>query len=336
MDYYKVLNISRDASESDIKSAYRKLALKYHPDRNKSSDAEENFKKVSEAYTVLKDPEKKQQYDMYGTVDSSTRTGSSGFGGFDEMFNSFFGGGGRGQRRQRRQKCSDIQQMLTISLEESYSGTIKKIKYNQHIECAECNGSGGKQVSCSQCNGHGQVQHNQGFMNVVTTCNKCRGTGKKIIKACKKCKGNGYVKKSKTLEVTIPRGVDTRDALRMEGMGNKENNSYIAGDLICVISIKPHSKFKREGFHLIHIIDLSIVQACLGDSVEIGLINGKKLELKIPIGTQFDQVFKVSGKGMPRGRGYGDLYVKANIKIPQKLNKASQKLLREFEKCSTK
>jgi len=331
MDYYKTLNISRNATIEDIKKAYRKLALKYHPDRNKDKDAEEQFKKVSEAYSVLSDPQKKQQYDRFGTVSSSVGQSYSsnfgGFGDFDDLFNSFFGH----SHKKQVKKGTDIQQSVEITLEESYFGTKKTINYHQHIECVDCQGSGGETKICSNCSGYGQIRHERGFMSTLTSCSRCHGKGKQVIKKCKTCSGKGLVNKKKTIEITISPGTGDREVLRFKGMGHCENSNWISGDLLCVILLKPHSIFKKEGRNLVCTVELDIVQACLGDTIVVKFINNKDLEIKVPKGVQFNQVLKIVGKGMPMGNRYGDLFIVCKILIPKDLDDRSIGILKEFK-----
>lgn len=336
-NYYNILGVKKDASPEEIKKAYRKLALKHHPDRNKDNqkEAEAKFKEVSEAYSVLSDPQKKQHYDQFGTADTrgfndnfrSWTSSSGGFGDFDDFFSSFFGR--RGRRQQR--SGSSLQTRVEITLEEAYSGVQKEIQYHRQCQCTDCGGLGGEAQTCQSCAGYGKIRQEHSFVQMITTCGRCRGTGKEIKKACKKCDGRAQVRQLKTVTVKIPAGIEHGDALKLSGMGNQESEHLKPGDLIVGVTIKNHPRFKREGQHLSCAAPLSVTQACLGGPISVHTIDGKKVTVKLPAGTQFGQMFRVKGKGMPKGSKMGDLFVVADIKIPKNLSESAKKALKKFD-----
>lgn len=340
-DYYEVLGVARDASAQQIKSAYRKLAVESHPDRNPGDKAaEERFKEAAEAYSVLSDPDKRAQYDHFGHAG----LGGGGFGGFDpdvfadfsDILGDFFGFGDIfGSSRRRRthaRRGSDLRYDLTIEFEEAVFGTRAKIKIPQERPCTECNGTGAdpsvQQEVCHTCSGHGQVRFQQGFFSISRTCSACHGTGKLIKKACDSCKGSGRLRKDKMLELKIPAGVETGSRLRVSGEGEGGINGGPSGDLYVVLSVKEHAFFKRQGDNLYCEIPISITQAALGTEIRILTLEGEE-KLRIPEGTQTGTGFRLRGKGVVNinGLGRGDQLVKVVVQTPTKLTRRQRELL---------
>ena len=356
-DYYEVLGVSKGASDDEIKKAHRKLAKKYHPDLNRDNpEAAEKFKELNEAYEVLSDKDKRAKYDQFGFagVDPNYGAGQGGFGGgFDmgdlgDIFGSFFGGGfGGGSTRSRRnapQRGETLQQRIMLSFEEAAFGCEKEITINRTETCEECGGSGAEPgtspETCSNCRGSGVVTQTQrtplGMFQTQGACPNCRGTGKIIRKPCKKCGGAGRVRKSKTLKVNIPAGIDDGQSIQLRGQGGAGVNGGPAGDVIVTISIRPHPIFTREGQDVVCEIPISFAQAALGDTLQVPTIDGK-VSYDIPEGTQTGTVFRLKGKGIQNvnGRGRGDQYVRVNIEVPRNLTHRQKELLREFENSTT-
>ena len=346
-DYYDVLGVDKGASADQIKSAYRKQAVKYHPDKNKGDKAaEEKFKEASEAYHVLSNSERKQNYDNFGhAAFENGGGGRGGFGNFDfsnhfsDIFEDFFGEGfGGGGRRSRRSnnRGSDLRYDLSISLEEAYTGKKQDIKFSTSDKCDTCSGSGSKPGhdagSCSMCGGHGQVRSSQGFFTVQQTCPQCSGSGEMITNPCGSCGGQGKKQASKRLSVTIPKGVDDGTRIRLAGKGEAGSRGASNGDLYLFINVYSHELFKRSEENLFFECPISIADAALGSSMEIPTIDGGKAKIKIPSGTQSGKQFRLKGKGMPlmRGSGTGDLYVQVNTEVPVSLNKEQKELLEKF------
>ncbi len=346
-DYYEVLGVNKSASADQIKSAYRKQAVKYHPDKNKGDKAaEEKFKEASEAYHVLSNSERKQNYDNFGhAAFENGGGGRGGFGNFDfsnhfsDIFEDFFGEGfGGGGRRSRRSnnRGSDLRYDLSITLEESYAGKKQDIKFSTSEKCDTCSGSGSKPGhdagSCSMCGGHGQVRSSQGFFTVQQTCPQCSGSGEMITNPCGSCGGQGKKQASKRLSVTIPKGVDDGTRIRLAGKGEAGSRGASNGDLYLFINVYSHDFFKRSDENLFFECPISIADAALGTSIEIPTIDGGKAKIKIPSGTQSGKQFRLKGKGMPfmRGSGTGDLYVQLNTEVPVSLNKEQKELLEKF------
>lgn len=359
-DYYEILGVDKSASLNEIKSQYRKLALKFHPDRNKSPDAAEHFKEISEAYAVLSEPEKRKVYDQYGHagVDGRYSTqdifqgasgnfndvfrdifGDSG-GGFDSIFESIFGGRGFGGfNASRRQKGSDLLYETSVTLEEVLNGKKMEIDLKKYVECDACNGSGcspgTKKIKCSECNGHGQVRSSRkmGFASFVTVspCLSCHGTGSVIEKPCKDCKGSGKKKGSRHLSFQLPPGVDNGD-YTIPGEGELMPDG-INGDLIVRVRVLPHPKFKRDGADVFYDENISIVDASLGKEILVPTLENSE-KIKIEEGTQPNTIIKLKGKGLPhlQSRGRGDQYVRLVVNVPKKLNKHQKNLLEEFQK----
>ena len=346
-DYYEVLGVNRDTSAGDLKSAYRKLALKYHPDRNPDNKAaEDKFKEASEAYEVLRDPQKRRIYDQYGHQ-GLEGSGFSGFGGFDDIFSSFgdifedffgFGSGRRSQGGARR--GADLRYDLTLSFMQGAFGTETEIEIQKEEICPDCKGSlcaaGTSPETCRYCHGSGQVSRNQGFFTVRTHCPQCKGQGQTIPHPCPGCRGTGQVRISKKVAVKIPGGVDSGSRLRLTGEGAAGTHGGPPGDLYVFINVEPHDFFARENDNVICQLEISFVQAALGDSLTIPTLKGKK-QFEIPRGTQPGDLLRLPGEGIPslRYKRRGDQIVQIAIKTPTHINKKQEKLLREFEKLES-
>ena len=345
-DYYDILGVNKSATPDIIKSAYRKLAVKHHPDKNKGDKAaEEKFKEASEAYHVLSSAERKQSYDNFGhAAFENGGGGRGGFGNFDfsssfsDIFEDFFGEGFGGGRRSRRSnnRGSDLRYDLSITLEEAYTGKKQDIKFSTSEKCDTCKGSGSKPGhdagSCSMCGGHGQVRSSQGFFTVQQTCPQCSGSGEEITNPCTSCSGQGKQQASKRLSVSIPKGVDDGTRIRLAGKGEAGSRAAGSGDLYLFINVYSHDLFKRSDENLFFECPISIADAALGTSIEIPTIDGGKAKIKIPSGTQSGKQFRLKGKGMPymRGSGIGDLYVQVNTEVPVSLNREQKELLEKF------
>ena len=349
-DYYKILGVSRSATKDEIKKAYRKLAHKHHPD--KGGD-EATFKKISEAYHVLSDDKKRQQYDSFGKSGSSAGASSGpsagGFGGFSEadfdfgdIFEEFFGFGGGPRQRKKKAKGEDIRVRIVTSLERVIKDEKRKIKLEKLFSCEKCGGvgdeKGAKKKTCSTCNGQGKVKRESGtFLGSfaqITVCPECEGEGTVSDKKCDACYGEGRVKKAKEVEITIPAGIDTGQVLRVEGGGNAGRKGTPPGDLLVEIVVENKTKFKRKGADLYYEVPVSYAQAALGDKVEIKLLSGKSVNLKIPGGSKPGDIIRMSGKGLPKlsGYGQGNLYVTFRIDVPKKLTKKQKELLQDLKK----
>ena len=347
-DFYDVLGVSKNASPEELKSAYRKLAVKYHPDKNPGDKAsEDKFKEASEAYGILSDQEKKQNYDNFGHAAFEGGGGrqSGGFGGFggadfSDIFEDFFGdfgGGGRSRgRRNTSNKGSDLRYDLSITLEEAYEGKKQDIKFSTTEKCNTCKGNGSKPGHspdrCTVCGGNGKVRSNQGFFTVQQTCPQCAGSGEEITNPCNDCNGQGNKQASKKISVTIPKGVDDGTRIRLAGKGEAGSRGGANGDLYLFINVHSHDLFKRSDENLFFEFPISIADAALGTTIEIPTIDGGKAKIKIPDGTQNGKQFRLKGKGMPymRGSGNGDLYVQVNTEVPISLNKEQKELLEKF------
>ena len=343
-DYYEVLGVSRDVSEADLKKAYRRLAMKYHPDRNtdNSADAEAKFKEAKEAYEVLNDANKRAAYDQYGHagVDPSMGGRPGGGAGFEDIFGDVFGdifGGGRRGGGPQAHRGSDLQYNLELSLEDAVFGTEVKIHVPTLVSCKTCSGSGAKEgttaTTCTTCHGAGQVRMQQGFFAVQQTCPQCRGKGKMITDPCPDCHGQGRKQEQKTLSVKVPAGVDTGDRIRLAGEGEAGENGAPAGDLYVQMHVKPHDIFTRDDNDLFCEMPITIGTATLGGEIEVPTLDGK-LRLKIPAETQTGKLFRMRGKGVKPVRGgvTGDLLCRVNVETPVKLSNKQKELLREFEK----
>ena len=350
-DYYDVLGVKKSANPEELKSAYRKLAVKYHPDKNPGDrSAEDKFKEASEAYGVLSDKSKKENYDNFGHAAFENGGGQSGFGGFSgfsgadfsDIFEDFFGDFGGGRRSSRRSSSnnrgSDLRYDLSISLEEAYSGKKQNIQFTTSEKCNTCKGNGSKPGSspdrCTYCGGNGRVRSNQGFFTVQQTCPQCSGYGEMIGTPCSICSGNGKTQANENVTVKIPKGVDDGTRIRLSGKGEAGSKGGSSGDLYLFISIDNHNIFKRSDENLYYELPISFSDAALGTSVEVPSIDGGKSKIKIPAGTQHGKQFRLKGKGMPlmRNKDYGDLYIQAITEVPVSLTKEQKSLLEQFKK----
>ena len=353
-DYYEVLGVVQSASSEEIKKAYRKLALKHHPDRNKGDKAAETkFKEASEAYHVLSDKERRTNYDQFGHAAFEGAGGRGGFSNFDfssafsdifgsDIFDDFFEGfGGSGGRRQRRSsdyRGADLRYNLSISLEEAYNGKKQEINFSSSEKCGRCNGygaePGSKPISCSACGGQGQVRSSQGFFTIQQTCPECNGSGEQISSPCKDCKGMCKKQTRKKISTNIPKGVDDGTRIRLSGKGEAGIKGGGNGDLYIFVSVEPHNIFKRSEENLFFEFPISLADAALGTTVDVPTIDGGKAKVKIPTGTQNGRQFRLRGKGMPimRNKDYGDLYIRAVTEVPISLTKEQKNLLEQFKK----
>jgi len=347
-DYYEVLGLPREAQADQIKSAYRKTALKWHPDRNPGNkhEAEEKFREAAEAYSVLSDDQKRAAYDRYGHAGLSGGGFEGGFNAsifedfhdiFGDLFgmSDIFGGGARtGGRARRGQRGADLRYDLSLSFEEAAAGVRTKIKVFRHENCPACQGTGAKSgsgmVVCEQCGGHGQLHYQQGFFSISRTCPSCNGAGKVIKEACTQCRGQGRVERERTLEVAVPAGVDSETRLRLANEGEPGLNGGSSGDLYIFFKIKEHPFFERRGADLFCTVPVSVSQAALGAKVKIPTLHGEE-ELAIPEGTQSGQIFRKKGQGLPNPHGgRGDLYINIRVDIPAKLTRDQRRLLEQL------
>lgn len=354
-DYYDVLGVGKSADATEIKKAYRKLAMKYHPDKNPGDkEAEEKFKEINEAYEVLSDETKRKNYDQFGHEGVNGQGfggdggfGGQGFGGFDDIFGDIFGdmfGGGFGGGRQRRrgpERGADIRQRINISFEDAAFGKKVQVKINRSEECDECHGSGAKpgtsKKTCPTCNGSGQVQSVQRtpFGNIASTrtCSTCNGEGEVIDSPCSKCHGKGSIRKTKTIEVDVPAGIDEGQMIKLSGQGELGTRGGPRGDLYIEVSVNAHQLFTREGYDVYLEMPITFAQATLGDEIQVPTLDGK-VQYQVPEGTQTGTVFRLKGKGIPKLRSNvrGDQYVKVTVEIPTKLNDKQKELVRQFAK----
>ncbi|KZY38477.1 MULTISPECIES: molecular chaperone DnaJ [unclassified Oleiphilus] len=344
-DYYEVLGIERSADAKEVKKAYRRLAMKYHPDRNPDdAQAEEKFKEATEAYEILSDEQKRGAYDQYGHAGVDPQAGGGGFSGgngnfsdiFGDVFGDIFGGGGGGGGRQRSARGADLRYTLDLDLEDAVKGTTVKIRVPTHVTCKPCNGSGAAKGSkpehCGTCNGAGQVRMQQGFFSVQQTCPNCRGQGTMIKDPCRSCHGSGVIEETKTLSVKVPPGVDTGDRIRLAGEGEAGTHGAPSGDLYVQVSVKEHPIFVRDGKTLYCDVPISLVDAALGGELEVPTLDGR-VKLKIPAETQTGKMFRLRGKGVApvRGGAAGDLMCRVTVETPVNLSKKQKDLLREFQ-----
>ena len=352
-EFYDRLGVSKDASQDEIKKAYRKMSKKYHPDINKEPGAEEKYKEVQEAYETLGDEQKRAAYDQYGAAGANGGfgggtggfdgfNGGAGFGGFEDIFSSFFGGGGATRNPNAPRQGDDLQYRVDLTFEEAVFGVEKEVSYNREATCETCSGTGAKPgtspVTCSRCHGQGVInvdtQTPLGMMRRQVTCDVCHGTGKEIKDPCPTCHGSGHEKKSHKVSVKIPAGVETGQQIRLQGQGEAGFNGGPYGDLFVIIKVLPSKEFERDGSTIYYSMNISFVQAALGDTVEVPTVHGK-VELTIPAGTQTGKTFRLRGKGAPklRGGGQGDQHVTVNIVTPTKLNPAQVAALKDFAKA---
>jgi len=343
-DYYELLGVLRTASEQEIKSAYRKLALQYHPDRNPGNkEAEEKFKEAAEAYSVLSDSQKRAAYDRFGHAGLGSAAGG-GFGGFDpnvfadfsDILGDLFGLGdffGTSRRGARPQRGADLRYDLELTFEEAAFGTSKKIKVPRHETCSECSGSGAKKGSgpttCTTCNGYGQVRFQQGFFSITRTCSQCRGTGQMIKDRCSVCRGEGRVVREKTLDLKIPAGIDADSKLRVGGEGDAGAKGGPPGDLYVVLDVQEHEFFERRDHDLYCHIPVTFPQAALGAQISIPTLEREEEKLTIPPGTQTSSTFRIKGRGVSKrgGAARGDLFVTVNVVVPAKLSREQKELI---------
>ena len=355
-DYYDVLGVDKSADATAIKKAYRKLAMKYHPDKNPGDkEAEEKFKEINEAYEVLSDETKRRNYDQFGHegvngqgVGGAGGFGGQGFGGFDDIFGDIFGdmfgggfSGGSRQRRRGPERGADIKQRVNISFEEAAFGKKVQVKINRSEECDQCHGSGAKpgtsKKTCPTCHGSGQVQSVQRtpFGNIASTrtCSTCNGEGEVIDSPCSKCHGKGSIRKTKTIEVDIPAGIDNGQMIKLGGQGELGTRGGPRGDLYIEVNVQSHPLFTRDGYDVYLEMPITFAQATLGDKIQVPTLDGK-VEYEVPEGTQTGTVFRLKGKGIPKLKSNvrGDQYVKVTVEIPKKLNEKQKELVREFAK----
>ncbi|HEU4835851.1 MAG TPA: molecular chaperone DnaJ [Pyrinomonadaceae bacterium] len=353
-DYYEVLAVSRTATDQEIKSAYRRLAVKYHPDKNPNdATAEEMFKEAAEAYSVLSDPQQRQRYDRFGHAGVSSSAagagswGAPGFGGIEDIlgdlfgFGDVFGGGRGGSRRSSAQRGADLRYDLEITLEEAANGMTAQLRIPRLESCDTCKGSGAAAGSqpenCTTCAGTGQVRYQQGFFSVARTCHVCRGTGKVIKNPCTDCNGTGRIEREKQLEVKVPAGVETGSRLRVSGEGQAGTQGGPSGDLYVVIHVAEHEQFERQGSNLYEAVPITFAQAALGADIMVKTLDGEE-KLKVPMGTQTGTVFRLRGKGMPAlgGRGRGDLFVSVTLITPTTLTREQRRLLEQLAEVENK
>ncbi|HYP27146.1 MAG TPA: molecular chaperone DnaJ [Blastocatellia bacterium] len=350
-DYYEVLGVQRDATEQDLKQAYRRLAVKYHPDKNPGDvEAEERFKEIAEAYQVLSSPDLRAKYDRFGHAGVGAGAGAGagfggqGFPGFEDILSDLFGFGevfgGRGGRRAGPRRGSDLRYDIKVSLEEAATGLKTKIRVPRLEVCEVCNGNGAAAGSsptrCTTCSGAGQVRYQQGFFSVSRTCSTCRGTGKIIRDVCKECRGEGRVEREKTLEIKIPAGVDTGSRLRIAGEGEAGEVGAARGDLYVIIHVKDHDVFERRDANLYCSVPLSFTQAALGAEVSVPTLDGQET-LRVAEGTQTGRTFRLKGKGMPvlGGRGRGDLFATVHVSTPTNLSREQRRLFEELARLES-
>tara|TARA_R110002072_G_C7976868_1_gene535600 strand:- start:11042 stop:12178 length:1137 start_codon:yes stop_codon:yes gene_type:complete len=348
-DYYEILGVENSVDAKEIKKAYRRLAMKYHPDRNPDdARAEDKFKEATEAYEVLSDEQKRAAYDRHGHAGVDQNGGAGGFSGggnfsdiFGDVFGDIFGGGGGGGGRSRSARGADLRYTLDLDLEDAVKGTSVKIRVPSHVSCKPCGGSGASKGSrpenCTMCQGVGQVRMQQGFFSVQQTCPQCRGQGTTIKDPCKSCHGAGVIEEQKTLSVKVPAGVDTGDRIRLAGEGEAGTHGAPSGDLYVQVSVKEHPIFVRDGKNLYCEVPISLVDAALGGELEVPTLDGR-VKLRIPEETQTGKMFRLRGKGVApvRGGGAGDLMCRVTVETPVNLSKKQKDILRDFQQTLEK
>ena len=352
-DYYDVLGVTRTATDQEIKSAYRRLAIKFHPDKNPNdASAEENFKEAAEAYSVLQDVEQRRRYDRFGHAGVSSGAGAGswgapGFGGIEDIlgdlfgFGDVFGGTRGGSRRSTAQRGADLRYDLEITLEEAANGLTAQLRIPRLEGCETCKGSGAasgtQPETCQTCAGTGQVRYQQGFFSVARTCGACRGAGRVIKTPCKDCNGAGRVEREKQMEVKIPAGVETGSRLRVQAEGEAGTQGGPSGDLYVVIHVAEHEQFERQGSNLYEAVPITFAQAALGADIMVKTLDGEE-KLKVPMGTQTGTVFRLKAKGMPQlgGRGKGDLFVSVSLITPTSLTREQRRLLEQLAEVENK
>lgn len=352
-EYYDRLGVAKNASADEIKKAYRKMSKKYHPDINKDPGADQKYKDVQEAYETLSDPQKRSNYDQFGPAGANGGFGGgaggfggfdgSGFGGFEDIFSSFFGGGGGMRNPNAPRQGDDLQYRVNLDFEEAIFGAEKEVSYHREASCGTCSGSGAQPgtspVTCGRCHGQGVIavdtQTPLGMMRRQVTCDVCHGTGKEIKSPCHTCHGSGHERRQHKVSVKIPAGVETGQQIRLQGQGEAGFNGGPYGDLFVIINVKPSDKFEREGSTIYYTLNISFVQAALGDTVDVPTVHGD-VAMAIPEGTQTGKTFRLKGKGAPRLRGgaQGDQHVTVNIVTPTKLNEAQKEALQAFAAAS--
>lgn len=353
-DFYETLGVGKGADERELKSAYRKLAMQYHPDRNPDDEAAElRFKEINEAYETLRDPQKRAAYDRFGHAAFENggmgggRGGGAGFGAggfadiFEDIFGDIMGGGGR-QRRGGRERGADLRYNMEIALEEAFAGKTAQIRVPTAVACEECSGTGAKPgtqpVTCTMCQGTGRVRAAQGFFSIERTCPQCQGRGQTIQDPCPKCSGQGRVTEERSLSVNIPAGIEDGTRIRLAGEGEAGLRGSPHGDLYIFLAVKPHEFFQRDGADLYCKVPISMTTAALGGSFEVATLDGTQTRVKVPDGTQNGRQFRLKGKGMPvlRQPNLGDLYIQVAVETPQNLTRRQREMLEEFEKISSK
>lgn len=347
-DFYETLGVARGADDKELKSAYRKLAMQFHPDRNPGDhSAEHKFKEVSEAYECLKDPQKRAAYDRFGHAAFQNGGGGpggfGGGGGFSDIFEDIFGEmmGGRRRDPRRAERGADLRYNMEITLEEAYAGKTAQIHVPSSISCTDCSGTGakpGSQMStCLMCGGHGKVRASQGFFSIERTCHQCQGRGQTIKDPCPKCAGQGRITQERSLSVNIPAGIDDGTRIRLANEGEAGAHGSPSGDLYIFLSVRPHELFQRDGADLYCKVPISMTTAALGGQFEVATLDGTQTRVKVPEGTQNGKQFRLKGKGMPvlRQPQIGDLYIQTAVETPQSLSKRQRELLEEFDKLSS-